>query len=135
ATGTWRLRTAAGEEITADVLVSAVGQLNRPAVPAIAGLERFRGERFHSARWNHAYDLDGKTVVVVGNAASAIQFIPQIAPRVRRLHVLQRSPNWMLPRNDRAYGAREQRRFARHPWLARLYRWWIWASFEARFPL
>jgi cation diffusion facilitator CzcD-associated flavoprotein CzcO len=135
ATATWRLRTTAGQEVTADVLVSAVGQLNRPAVPAIAGLERFRGERFHSARWNHAYDLDGKTVAVVGNAASAIQFIPQIAPRVRRLHVLQRSPNWMLPRNDRAYGEREKRRFARHPWLARLYRWWIWASFEARFPL
>jgi cation diffusion facilitator CzcD-associated flavoprotein CzcO len=135
AEGVWRLRTVAGEEIVADVLVSGVGQLNRPALPDIPGLDRFRGERFHSARWNHAYDLADKTVAVVGNAASAIQFIPQIAPRVRRLHVLQRSANWMLPRGDRAYTAREHRRFARFPWLATLYRWWIWLNHELRFPV
>jgi cation diffusion facilitator CzcD-associated flavoprotein CzcO len=135
AAGVWRLRTTAGEEIVADVVVSGVGQLNRPAVPALPGLDRFRGERFHSARWNHAYDLRGKRVAVVGNAASAIQFIPQIAPLVRRLFILQRSPNWMLPRRDRAYGAAEKRRFARWPWLARLYRWWLWLSYEMRFPL
>jgi cation diffusion facilitator CzcD-associated flavoprotein CzcO len=133
--GVWRLRTGAGEEIVADVVVSGVGQLNRPSLPEFPGLDRFRGERFHSARWNHAYDLDGKTVAVVGNAASAIQFIPQIAPRVRRLHVLQRSPNWMLPRGDRAYTEREKRRFTRFPWLARLYRWWIWMAHELRFPV
>ena len=131
----WRLRTAAGEEIEADILIAAVGQLNRPHVPALRGLERFRGERFHSARWNHGYDVSGRTVAVIGNAASAIQFIPEIAPRVERLVVFQRSANWMLPRFDRAYTEAEQRRFARHPWLARLYRWWIWASFEARWPV
>jgi len=131
----WRLRTTAGEEIVADVLVSGTGQLNRPSIPDIPGLERFRGERFHSARWNHAYDLTDKTVAVVGNAASAIQFIPEIAPKVRRLHILQRTPNWMLPRGDRAYTEREHRRFARVPGLARLYRWWIWLAHELRFPV
>jgi cation diffusion facilitator CzcD-associated flavoprotein CzcO len=131
--GKWHLRTTAGEQITADVLVSGVGQLNRPAIPDLPGLDRFRGERFHSARWNHRYELAGKRVAVVGNAASAIQFIPQIAPAIARLHVLQRSPNWMLPRGDRAYTDRERRRFTRFPWLARLYRWMIWARYETRF--
>ncbi len=129
----WRITTTAGETFVADVLVSSVGQLNRPAVPAIPGLERFRGERFHSARWNHAHSLDGQRVAVVGNAASAIQFVPQIAPTVRQLHILQRSANWMFPRGDRAYTARERRWFARFPWLARLYRWSIWLRLETWF--
>src|SRR5437667_215487 len=131
----WRLRTTNGEEITVDVLVSAVGQLSRPHIPDIPGLERFRGERFHSARWNHDVDLSRKRVAVIGNAASAIQFIPQIAPRVQRLTVFQRSPNWLLPRGDRAYSEREKRWFGRLPFLARLYRWWIWLQLEMRFPL
>ena len=135
AAGWWRLRTTRDEEITADVLVSGVGQLNRPLVPDLPGLERFRGERFHSARWNHAYELAGKRVAVVGNAASAIQFVPAIAPRVGELFVLQRSANWVLPRNDRPYTPREQRRFARHPALTKLYRWWIWLQHELRFPI
>ena len=135
AAGLWRMRTADGEELSADVLVSAVGQLNRPFTPDIPGLDGFQGERFHSALWNSDVDLTGKTVGVVGNAASAIQFIPQIAPRVQQLYVFQRSANWMLPKLDRAYTEDEHRRFARQPWRARLYRWWLWASFEARFPV
>ena len=131
----WRVRTTAGDELEADVLVSAVGQLNRPSVPELPGLEAFRGPKFHSARWNHAVDLSGKAVAVVGNAASAIQFIPQIAPRVGRLLVFQRSANWMIPRFDRAYTESEKARFARHPGLARLYRWWIWATHESRWPI
>jgi cation diffusion facilitator CzcD-associated flavoprotein CzcO len=130
----WRLRTAAGETVEADVLVSAVGQLNRPNEPAIPGLESFRGARFHSARWDHAVPLDGKRVAVVGNAASAIQFIPQIAPRVAELTIYQRTPNWMIPRGDREYTEREKRFFTRFPLFARLYRWWIWLQYEMRFP-
>src|SRR5881392_585182 len=103
--GVWRLRTTGGEEIVADVMVSAVGQLNRPSIPDIPGLDCFRGACFHSARWDHAHDLAGKRVGVIGNAASAIQFIPQIAPKVRHLSIFQRSANWMLPRGDRAYRA------------------------------
>jgi cation diffusion facilitator CzcD-associated flavoprotein CzcO len=130
----WRIRTTAGEEVAADVMVSGVGQLNRPSVPALPGLSDFRGPCFHSARWDHAVDLVGKQVAVVGNAASAIQFIPQIAPEAGRLRIFQRSPNWMLPRRDRAYGEEEKQRFARFPLLAKLYRWWIWLQHEIRFP-
>ena len=135
AAGVWRIRTVGGGSLEAEVVVSAVGQLNRPAVPDIPGLERFGGVRFHSARWQHEHDLRGKRVAVVGNAASAIQFIPQIAPAVARLHVFQRSANWMIPKNDRAYSARATRLFARFPRLARLYRAWIWLAYESRFPV
>ncbi|HYR96883.1 MAG TPA: NAD(P)/FAD-dependent oxidoreductase [Candidatus Binatus sp.] len=131
----WRVRTVAGDTIEAEVLVSAVGQLNRPSVPDLPGLERFRGVSFHSARWQHEHDLTGKNVAVVGNAASAIQFIPRIAPAVKRLHVFQRSANWMIAKNDRTYTEREKRLFARFPLLARLYRWWIYLMYESRFPV
>ena len=131
----WRLRTTGGEESEAEVLISCVGQLNRPHVPEIPGLERFRGERFHSARWNHDTDLTGKRVGVIGNAASAIQFIPQIAKQAAALTVFQRSANWMMPRGDRHYSEGEKRRFGRYPWLAKLYRWWIWAKLDVRYPL
>ena len=133
--GVWRLRTTGGEEIVADVLVSAVGQLNRPAIPAIPGLDRFRGACFHSACWDQGADLAGKRVGVIGNAASAIQLIPQIAPKVRHLSIFQRSANWMLPRGDRAYTERERRWLARLPLLARLHRWSIWLRLELRFPV
>ena len=135
AQGIWRIRTASGEEILAEILVSAVGQLNLPFVPAFPGLEKFRGECFHSARWETGFEAEGKDVAVIGNAASAIQFVPELAKRAGRLHIFQRSPNWMLPRRDRPYSEAEKRRFARNPVLARLYRWWIWLSFELRFPV
>jgi len=117
------------------VLVSGVGQLNRPAAPALPGLARFRGVSFHSARWRHDVDLAGKDVAVIGNAASAVQFVPQIAPVVKHLSVFQRSANWMIARNDRAYGEREKRLFARFPLLARAHRWWLWFTYEQRFPV
>jgi len=132
--GIWRIRTAAGEEHRANVLVSGVGQLNQPAYPDLPGRDEFAGTTFHSARWNHDHDLTGQTVAVIGNGASAIQIVPQIAPRTKQLYIFQRSANWMIPRMDRAYTEREQRRFARLPLLARLYRAYIWAQLEARWP-
>ena len=131
----WRLRTSAGEEIVADILVSGVGQLNRPATPEYAGCKDFRGIQFHSAKWRHDVDLTGMKVAVIGNAASAIQFIPQIAPKVAKLTIFQRSANWMVPRGDRYYTEAEKERFRKHPWLARLYRWLIWAQHEMNWPV
>jgi cation diffusion facilitator CzcD-associated flavoprotein CzcO len=135
AAGVWRVRTSAGDTLEAEILVSATGQLNRPALPTLRGLERFRGRHFHSALWEHDVELDGRDVAVIGNAASAVQFVPRIAPRVRRLAVFQRSANWMMPKNDRVYSERTKRRFRRFPLLARLYRWWIWLQYESRFPV
>ena len=131
----WRLKTAAGEEIVADVLVSGVGQLNRPSIPKIEGLENFKGVSFHSARWRHDVDLSGRNVAVIGNAASAIQFIPVIAPKVRRLSIFQRSANWMVERGDRAYTEAEKERFTRHRILALAYRWLIYFQHEINWPI
>src|SRR6185436_20412818 len=124
AAGVWLVRTKTGDTLDAEVLVSGVGQLNRPSVPHVPGLERFQGIQFHSARWEHEHDLRGKRVAVIGNAASAVQFVPPVAKEVARLHVFQRSANWMFPKNDRPYSVREHRLFERVPGLARLYRWW-----------
>jgi len=135
AAGVWRVRTSAGDTLEAEVLVSATGQLNRPSLPTIPGLERFRGPHFHSALWRPDVPLAGRDVAVIGNAASAVQFVPRIAPHVRRLAVFQRSANWMVPKNDRVYAERTKRLFRRFPLLARLYRWWIWLQYEMRFPV
>src|SRR5207244_10483077 len=93
---TVRTRDADGyeEAIVANAVVSAVGQLNRPLLPDIPGRDTFRGRAFHSARWDHAIDLRGARVAVIGTGASAVQFIPEIADVVAELLVFQRAPPW-----------------------------------------
>ena len=115
------------------MVVSGTGQLNRPHVPDLPGLGDFEGKQFHSARWDHEHDLTGENVVVVGNGASAIQFIPQIAPKVKQLTILQRSPNWVIPRMDFAFSEAAKRRFRRYPVLLRALRWFVYWQLELRF--
>lgn len=91
---------AATEEIVADVLISAVGQLNRPAFPPTPGLDRFAGPMFHSARWDHDVDLAGKRVGVVGTGASAMQVVPAIAGVPAMTTVFQRSAQWAVPNGN-----------------------------------
>ncbi|MGB5326383.1 MAG: NAD(P)/FAD-dependent oxidoreductase [Pseudomonadales bacterium] len=126
----WRIRTAQGEIYCCRFLISAVGQLHIPHMPRIDGQAGFCGEQFHSAKWRHDIDLVGKRVAVIGNAASALQFIPEIAPQVAQLTVFQRSANWVVPKMDRPYSAFEQKISARFPWLTRLYRFRIWLRNE-----
>jgi cation diffusion facilitator CzcD-associated flavoprotein CzcO len=110
----WRIETSQGS-YTASMLVMASGALSEPAMPRIPGLENFRGKTFHSARWDHDYDLTNRRVAVIGTGASAVQFVPEIQPLVARLHLFQRTPPWILPRRDRALGARERQLFRRFP--------------------
>ncbi len=126
----WRVVTNAGV-IRARVLVSAVGGLHIPAVPALPGLERFTGPVFHSARWDHGVELTGKRVAVVGTGASAIQFVPQIAPKVARLDVYQRTPAWVIPKPDRAFKAWETL-LLRLPPVRAAFRRWLFAVHELR---
>jgi cation diffusion facilitator CzcD-associated flavoprotein CzcO len=128
----WRLRASTGEELTAHGLVMAIGALSNPAYPRLRGIERFRGAQFHSARWDHGYDLRGKRVAVIGTGASAIQFVPQIQPRVARLHLLQRTPPWVLPKPDRAFSAPERAAFRLVPGLRWLYRQSLYWRMEGR---
>ena len=131
--GLWRIRTASGEEIAANVLISGVGQLNRPAYPKIDGLDAFKGAQFHSARWDHSVDLTGKNVAVIGNGASAIQFVPEIAPEVGKLTIFQRTPNWCVPKPDRPFTEREKKLFRSMPWLVRAQRWLTWMMLERNY--
>ena len=133
ATGLWNLVTATGEKFTANLVVSALGQLNRPAYPKIDGMESFKGTTFHSARWNHDYDLSGKNVCVIGNGASAIQFVPEIVDKVKKLTIFQRSANWVVPKADRPYTDFEQRMFKSFPFLVKLHRWMIYLGLERNF--
>ncbi len=127
----WRIRTGKGE-LTARVLVSGSGGLAEPKLPDIPGVQNFRGKTFHSSRWDHGYDLAGKRVAVIGTGASAIQFVPEIAPKVARLDVYQRTPNWIIPRPDRAYTRIEKFLFRYLPFARRLHRGWIYWTHEAR---
>lgn len=95
----WRLETSDGP-LLARVMISAAGPLHQPLIPDIPGLADFPGTVFHSAGWDHGHDLTGERVAVIGSGASAIQFVPEIAPKVGRLELFQRTPPWLLPRVD-----------------------------------
>jgi cation diffusion facilitator CzcD-associated flavoprotein CzcO len=110
----WRIETSQGS-FTASVLVMAAGALSEPRLPQLPGLENFQGKVFHSARWEHDYDLTERRVAVVGTGASAIQFVPEIQPHVSKLHIFQRTPPWIVPRRDRRLSERERRLFRRFP--------------------
>jgi cation diffusion facilitator CzcD-associated flavoprotein CzcO len=135
ATSTWTLTAEDGEEIEADVVVSGLGQLNRPFVPDIAGLDSFDGTVFHSARWDHEHDLRGERVAVIGIGASAIQFVPRVATEARQLTLFQRSVNYVAPKPDRRFRAWEHWLLDHVGPLERAYRASIYWRFEARFQL
>ena len=115
----WRLSLKDGRELTASTVITAWGQLNRPSTHGIEGVEDFRGDWFHSARWNHDVKLEGRRVASIGNGPSAAQFIPEVAAVAGHLTVFQRSPNYVVPRLDRPYTDEERQFFLDDP--ARLY--------------
>lgn len=115
----WFIETNRGM-LSADVLVSGHGGLSAPSVAELPGLERFRGDRFHSAEWPKDANLRGKRVGVIGTGASAIQVVPSIQPEVGKLSVFQRTPAWVVPRFDQPFSDRQKRWFHRFPLLQRL---------------
>lgn len=125
-TGYWIVDTNDGSQYIGKTLVTAIGQLHHPSTPDFKGKDTFKGESFHSAKWNHGVSLTGKTVGVIGNAASAIQFIPEIAKTANKLVVFQRSANWMLPKQDRVYKEWEKNLVRRFPFLLKIYRFRLW---------
>jgi cation diffusion facilitator CzcD-associated flavoprotein CzcO len=99
----WVLDLADGRTRECDVLITACGQLSRPSIPDLAGIDTFTGPAFHSARWDHDVDLTGKRVAVVGTGASAIQFVPGIQPVAGHVTVFQRSAPYVVPKPDIEY--------------------------------
>jgi cation diffusion facilitator CzcD-associated flavoprotein CzcO len=129
--GAWSVETEAGERHEADALILATGQLSRPSVPALPGLESFAGHSFHSARWDHGYDVTGRRVAVVGTGASAVQFVPEVARRAAHLSVFQRSGNWFLPRRNRVYSPLVRAAIRRVPGLQGLRRSFLFQYCES----
>ena len=115
ANGAWTVRVKDRAPIRARAVVLGNGALSIPSTPKIPGLEDFAGKLFHSARWDHGFDLDGKTLAVIGTGASSIQFVPEIAPKVGKLNLFQRTPPWIVPKPDRPMRTWEK-------WLFRLAR-------------
>jgi cation diffusion facilitator CzcD-associated flavoprotein CzcO len=126
----WRVTTAGGEIFEGAVLVAAQGMFNELSWPILPGLEHFGGTYFHTARWNHNHDLTGKRVGVIGSAASAVQCVPAIAPRVDQLTLFQRTPNWVLPKKDRPYSPEKLAFFVNTPEAVEQNRARLWQEFE-----
>mgnify|MGYP000091250438 CR=1 FL=1 len=132
-----RDRAGREETHTANAVISAVGQLNRPNMPDIAGMDTFAGPAFHSARWDHDVDLTGQRVAVIGTGASAAQFITCIAEDVAELTIYQRTPNWLVPTPDYHDEVSDGLRWLLRnlPSFAEWYRFWLfWRSAEGMLP-
>ena len=127
--GLWRLQTSAGVW-WARFVVMATGPMHVPVVPRIPGLDTFTGVQFHSARWDHGFDFQGKRVAVIGSGASAVQFLPKLQPLVAKLTLFQRTPPWVLPKIDMPFSARWQGLFAKRPWTQRWLRTGLYLQFE-----
>lgn len=115
----WTLITDSGAEYEFDAVVSAVGMLDVPNVPAIPRAELFRGRRFHSSRWDHSKSTAGERVASIGTGASAVQYVPAIAAETARLIVFQRTPIWISPRFDFPFTAEQHELFERDPSAAK----------------
>jgi cation diffusion facilitator CzcD-associated flavoprotein CzcO len=128
--GQWTLETSAHETLHAHVLIAAQGMFNELSWPGIPGLGDFHGTVFHSARWRHDHDLRDQRVGVIGSAASAVQFVPEIAPLARQLTLFQRTPNWVLPKNDEPYRPERLAYYVNAPDAVEQRRAKLWNDFE-----
>jgi cation diffusion facilitator CzcD-associated flavoprotein CzcO len=126
----WEIETDKGP-IRARVLVAGMGPLAEPSIPALPGLESFEGTMFHSARWDHDWDPQGKRVASIGTGASAIQYVPELQPQVEQLHVFQRTAPWIMPHNNRPIREWERRLYSRSKLAQRLMRGGIYTAREA----
>jgi len=132
--GGWSVRFADGRMLFARAVISAVGQLSEPSMPAIPGLDRFSGTVVHTAEWTPEMSMTGQRVAVIGTAASAIQLLPHAAQQATHLTVFQRTPNWIIPKPDRAFTGFEKALFRYLPGYHGLYRMGSFLIHEARWP-
>ncbi|MBI5924545.1 MAG: alpha/beta hydrolase fold domain-containing protein [Aquabacterium sp.] len=128
----WTVTLSNGQVLQARFVVTATGQLSRPAYPKLEGMDSFKGHVCHSAHWDHSHDMTGKRVAVIGTGASAIQFVPAIADQVGKLTVFQRSPAYILPRPDGPYAGWRKAMFRMLPWTMKLHRARIYSQYESR---
>ncbi|MFI1462154.1 flavin-containing monooxygenase [Nocardia carnea] len=126
----WELTLSSGEIAYADVLISACGQLSRPSYPRLPGTADFAGTAFHSACWDHDFDPAGRDIAVIGNGASAIQFVPHLVEKAHSVTVFQRQPHWISPKPDGEYGPLRRRANKWLPLLQKIPRLAVFCWFE-----
>jgi cyclohexanone monooxygenase len=115
----WWLDTSEGQRVVAEVFISALGMFNEIQWPDIAGLKDFKGPLLHTALWPEGVDLRGKTVAVIGSAASAVQLVPEVAKEAKQLDLYQRTANWVLPKEDKPYSAEQLQQMRDDPAIGR----------------
>lgn len=125
----WAVDTSDGT-VRTRFMIAAPGALSTPEIPEVEGLSEYSGTVFHTARWDHAHDLTGRKVAVVGSGASAIQVVPEIVDKVAQLVVFQRTPSWVIPRLDRTISAAERALYRRFPTTHRVARRFTWLTHE-----
>ncbi|WP_026470124.1 flavin-containing monooxygenase [Alkanindiges illinoisensis] len=126
----WNISTSQGE-FSARFVIMAGGPMHEPVYPEIPGMDSFKGASFHSTHWRHDIDLTGKRVAVIGAGASAIQFVPEIQPKVAKLTLIQRTPQWVLPKMDQSLPKAAQLLFKFLPITQRLTRYSVYGVFES----
>ena len=132
-TGLWTVYLASGERVIARFLISAQGALTLPKIPEIQGLESFVGPVMHTAQWNPDFDARGKRIAVIGNAASGVQVIPQLAQQAAHVYVFQRTANWVFPRGSAPISAASRAIYRWVPGIMRLKRLAIYLEHESRY--
>ncbi|WP_216934926.1 MULTISPECIES: NAD(P)/FAD-dependent oxidoreductase [unclassified Acinetobacter] len=128
----WQLQLQDQTILEAQFVIFASGPLHIPQIPHIPGIEKFQGKVFHSAQWDHSYNLTGKNVASIGTGGSAIQYIPEIAPQCKHLYVMQRTAAWVIPRDERTYPNLEKKLFKKYDWFRKLHRTRLYWSNESR---
>ncbi|WP_312327445.1 NAD(P)/FAD-dependent oxidoreductase [Acinetobacter sp.] len=128
----WQLQLQDQSILEAQFVIFASGPLHIPQIPDILGIEKFQGKVFHSAQLDHTYDPTGKNVASIGIGGSAIQYIPEIAPKCKQLYVMQRTAAWVIPRDERAYPNLEKKLFKKYDWFRKLHRARLYWSNESR---
>ena len=127
---TWDVTFDNGDVISANHVIHAGGGIHKPKIPKFKDLSKFQGKIMHTAKWDKHTELKNKNIGIIGSAASAIQVIPEIAKVAKQLKVFQRTPNYIIPRGDRAYKSSEKQRFRKFPWLLKLLRWFLYMRLE-----
>jgi len=128
--GQWHVDTQAGDTLRAEILVSGLGGLHLPNRLSVEGLEEYNGRHFHTAMWDEEIDLADKRIALVGTGASAAQTLPGIAPKAKEVTVFQRKAAWVFPRLAADISDKRRALFNKHPWLMRLYRWYLWSFMD-----
>ncbi len=122
----WRLTTGDGRTEVFDVVISATGVLHHPALPDIDGLDSFAGAQFHTARWDHSVELEGKRVGIIGTGSTSAQIVGAITDKVGEMHVFQRTPQWMAPLPQKRYSETWKKTLAALPFLQRIgFHWYF----------